>query len=79
MADGAIFEKRGVAAASIITAPFKLTADSMAQRHGFSGYRYAVLPHPIGNLRPDQVRQRAAEVLPQVLAILGVPEERLPA
>jgi hypothetical protein len=79
VADGAIFEKRGVAAASIITAPFKLTANSMAQRHGFASYRYAVMPHPIGNLRPDQVRQRAKEVLPQVLAILGVPEEQMPA
>lgn len=78
MADAAIFEKRGVPAAGIITSPFKLTANSMAERHGFANFRYAVMPHPIGNLRPDQIRSRAEEVLPQVLAILGVPDEAPP-
>jgi hypothetical protein len=79
VADGAIFEKRGVVAASIITAPFKLTANSMAQRYGFADYRYAVMPHPIGNLRPDEVKQRAEAVLPQVLAILGIRDQADPA
>jgi hypothetical protein len=78
VADGTIFEKRGVVAASIITSPFKLTANSMARRQGFEEYRYAVMPHPIGNLRPEQVRARAAEVLPQVLTILGISEAETP-
>jgi hypothetical protein len=75
VADGTIFEKHGVVACSIITEPFKLAANSMAKRQGFPEYRYAVMPHPIGNLRPEQVRQRAQEVLPQVLQILGLPAE----
>ncbi|HEY4685333.1 MAG TPA: hypothetical protein VII57_04720 [Dehalococcoidia bacterium] len=75
MADGTTFEKRGVPAASIVTAPFTRTADAMAKRHDFPGYRYATMPHPIGNLKPEQIRQRAREVLPQVLAILGLPAE----
>jgi hypothetical protein len=79
VADGTIFEKRGVVAASIITSPFKLTANSMARRQGFEEYRYAVMPHPIGNLRPDQIRERAEAVLPQVLAILGVPSDGVPS
>ncbi len=74
MADGAIFEKRGVPAAAIVTARFVRTADLMARRHGFPGYRYAQVPHPIGNLTPAQVRERAAAVLPDVLAILGLAE-----
>jgi len=78
VADGAIFEKNGVVAASIITSPFRITADSMAKRHGYPAYRYAVMPHPIGNLRRDQIRQRAEEVLPQVVAILGLPEQPAP-
>jgi hypothetical protein len=72
VADGTIFEKRGVVAASIITSPFTKTAGSMARRHGFPEYRYAQMPHPIGNLKPDQIKARAREVLPQVLAILGL-------
>ena len=72
MADGTIFEKRGIVAASIITSPFTRTADSMARRHGFPDYRYAQMQHPIGNLRPDQIKARALEVLPQVMTILGL-------
>jgi len=37
VADGTIFEKRGVPAASIVTAPFTRTADAMAKRHDFPG------------------------------------------
>ena len=72
MADGTIFEKRGVPAAAIVTSRFIRTADLMARRHGFPGYHYAQLPHPIGNLTAAQVRERAAAVLPDVLAILGL-------
>jgi hypothetical protein len=72
VADGTIFEKRGIVAAAIITSPFVKTADSMAKRHGFKQYRYAQLPHPIGNLRPEQIKERARQVLPQVMEILGL-------
>ena len=72
MADGCIFEKRGVVAAAVITSPFVKTADSMAKRQGFDTYRYAQIPHPIGNLKPDQIKQRAEAVLPQILELLGL-------
>jgi len=72
VADGTIFEKRGVPAAAIVTSRFIHTANMMARRHGFPDYRYAQVPHPIGNLTPEQVRERALAVLPDVLAILGL-------
>jgi len=75
VADGTIFEKKGIVAASIITSPFVKTANSMAKRHGFPDYDYAQMPHPIGNLKPEQIKERAREVLPQVLEILGLPED----
>jgi hypothetical protein len=74
VADGTIFEHEGLQAAAIVTAPFLKTADSMARRNGYPEYRYAVMPHPIGNLRPDQIRQRAEDLVDEVLAILGVTE-----
>jgi hypothetical protein len=74
VADGAIFEKRGIVAASIVTHTFIRAADAMAKRHGFPNYKYAIMPNPIGNLKPDQVIQRAEEVLPQVLEIIGLAE-----
>jgi hypothetical protein len=74
VADGALFERRGIPAAAIITSAFTRTAHLMARQYGYPDYRYAVVPHPIGNLTPAQVRQRAREVLPQVLALLGLAE-----
>jgi hypothetical protein len=73
VADGTAFEKRGVPAASIVTAPFTRAGDAMAKRQGYPNYRYAMMSHPIGNLKPEQIRERAREVLPQVLEILGLP------
>ena len=75
MADGTIFEHEGLQAASIVTAPFVKTADSMARRNGYPAYRYVVMPHPIGNLHPDQVKERAEAIVEDVLLILGVTDE----
>ena len=74
MADGTIFEHEGLQAVAIVTSPFLKTADSMARRNGYPEYRYAVMPHPIGNLRSDQIRQRAEALVDDVLSILGVTE-----
>jgi hypothetical protein len=74
VADGTIFEHEGLQAASIVTEPFVKTADSMARRNGYPTYRYVVMPHPIGNLRPDQIKERAEAILEDVLATLGVSE-----
>jgi len=37
---------------------------------GAPGYRYATTPHPVAVLTPDQVRERALAVLPDVVALL---------
>jgi hypothetical protein len=72
VADGTVFEKRGIPAAAIITHTFTASANAMARRNGFPNYRYAMIPHPLSNLSAEQVRQRAREVLPEILAILGI-------
>jgi hypothetical protein len=66
--------KEGLQAASIVTEPFIKTGDSMARRNGYPNYRYVVMPHPIGNLRPEQIKERAEAILADVLATLGVTE-----
>jgi hypothetical protein len=76
VADGAIFEKRGVPAAAIITHTFTAAADAMARRYGYPDYRYAAIPHPISSLNVEQIKQRAVAVLPEILAILGI-EDRV--
>jgi len=50
-------------------------ADAMAGLRGAPGYRYATTPHPVAVLTPDQVKERAAQVLDDVVTLLTAPDE----
>lgn len=76
MADGTLFERRGIPAASICTDSFKSSGDAMANVQGYPGYRYIMMPHPLARLTPEQVKERANQMLPEVLEILGIEEAR---
>ena len=76
MADGTIFEERGIPAVSLITDSFHNTARSMARVRGFPDYHYAAVTNPIGSLDAKGIRQRAEQALPQVLEILGITDIR---
>jgi hypothetical protein len=73
VADGIAFEASGLPAAAICSDAFRVTADAMAGLRGAPGYRYATTPHPVAVLTPDQVKQRAAEVLGDVMSLLTEP------
>jgi hypothetical protein len=70
VADGIAFEAAGLPAAVICSDAFKVTADAMAELRGAPGYRYATTPHPVAVLTPDEVRERAALVLRDVVTLL---------
>jgi hypothetical protein len=72
VADGTIFERKGIQAAAILTDTFRRPGDAMARVQGFTYYQYALITHPISSLDAEQVRERARQALPQVLAILGL-------
>jgi hypothetical protein len=72
VADGILFERLGTQSAAVLTDVFTLSGDAMAKSLGAPEYRYAMVPHPLSNLTPEECRGRAAEVLPQVMAILGL-------
>ena len=74
MADGTIFEKRGIPAASITTDAFTASGNAMAKARGFPEYHYAMMPHPLSSLTPEQVREQARKLVPEVLEILGIAE-----
>ena len=74
VADGIAFEAAGLPAAAICSDAFRVTADAMAELRGVPGYRYATTPHPVAVLTPDQVKQRAAQVLDDVMNLLTGPE-----
>jgi hypothetical protein len=68
--DGITFEKLGIPAVVLCTAPFIPTAKSMARIQGIPDYPFVVLPHPVGSLKPEQVIERARAALPAVIEIL---------
>jgi hypothetical protein len=65
-----ILERRGVPAAVVCTDAFRAPADAMASLQGAPRYRYVTTPHPVAVLTPEQVRERALSVLPEVVSLL---------
>jgi hypothetical protein len=70
-----MFESKGIQTATILTDTFRRPGDAMARVQGFTNFRYAVITHPISSLDQAQVRERAKQALPEVLAILGVQQQ----
>jgi hypothetical protein len=74
VADGTIFERKGIQTAAIVTDTFRRAGDAMARVQGFSNYRYASIQHPISSLNQEQIAERARDALPQIVEILGLEE-----
>jgi hypothetical protein len=70
VADGIAFEAAGLPAAAICSDAFRVTADAMAGLRGAPGYQYATTPHPVAVLTAEQVKERAAQVIDDVVALL---------
>ena len=50
------FEKRGIPATVIITQAFRSAAEFQFRGKGMEGHPYVELPHPISNLKRDEMR-----------------------
>jgi hypothetical protein len=72
VADGIIFEKLGVQTATLVTDAFRASGDAMARRMGMPGYHYITLPHPVANLTPEECKERACEIVGEVLSVVGL-------
>ena len=70
MHDGIEFEKRGVPAGVICTEPFVSSAKAMSKLGGIPDYPFVVLPHPLGSLSPEILREKAVMAAPEILRIL---------
>jgi hypothetical protein len=68
--DGVAIESRGTPAAVICSDAFRGSADAIADLRGAPGYRYVTTEHPVAILTPDEVRERAVTVLPEVVSLL---------
>ena len=70
MHDGIHLEKAGIPSATICTDRFEVTARAMASMWGAPGYPVVYTPHPLGGLDRASVRQRATELLDQVVSVV---------
>lgn len=70
MHDGLEAEKRGIPAVVVCTEEFVSTGKSISEMRGASGYPFVVVPHPIGILDEETLRQRAKDALPKVVELL---------
>jgi hypothetical protein len=68
--DSIVFEQHGVPSASIVTEVFKMTGKAMARSWGVPDFRFLMMPHPIANLTPAELDQRAAAITPGVVRLL---------
>ena len=63
-------EKLGIPTASIITHVFKNTANAMTRMMGVPDFDYIIAEHPLSSLTDAQVKDRAAQLAPEVERIL---------
>ncbi len=63
-------ERLGIPTASIITHVFLNTAEAMTRMMGVPDYEFVVAQHPLSSLTDEQVKDRAAQLAPEVERIL---------
>ena len=63
-------EKLGVPTASIVTHVFINTANAMTRMMGVPDFEYVVAQHPLSSLTDEEVKERAAQLVPEVERIL---------
>ncbi len=69
------FERRGIPATVVITTAFLKAAEFQFRGRGMGGHPFVALPHPISNLKPEEVRaltlRHVDEVARQLVAPAG--------
>jgi len=66
------FEKRGIPATVIITQAFRNAAVFQFKGKGMEGHPYVEMPHPISNLKADEMKALALKYVDQVARQLTV-------
>jgi hypothetical protein len=61
------FEKRAIPATVIITQAFRNACVFQFKGKGMEGHPYIELPHPISNLKPEEMRELALKYVDQIV------------
>ena len=67
MHDGIAFEERHIPTAVLATEVFSNAARAQAQALGMPAFTVISVPHPVQNLTPEEVRQRADGIIEEVI------------
>ena len=62
--------KRGLATAVIVSTPFIKLGQTQAMVLGTPDLPLVIVPHPVGGLALEQVRERALVAVPQVVKLI---------
>lgn len=73
--DGIMLEGKGIPAAVICSDAFGASADAIASLRGAPGYHYLTTRHPVAVLTPDEVRDRARQLVSEVVSLLAADGE----
>lgn len=65
--DAIEFEKRGIPSTVIITQAFRNAAVFQFKGKGMDGHPYIEMPHPISNLKPDEMKELTLGFVDQVV------------
>ena len=71
MHDGIAFEERSIPTAVLATEVFLNAARAQAEALGMPAFTVISVPHPVQNLTPAEVRQRAEDVVEEVVRKLS--------
>jgi len=68
--DSLEFERRGIPSTAIVTEEFVPGAKAATAMHGLPDYPFVILRHPLKNLSPNELEERADAALPQLNRLL---------
>ena len=65
--DAVEFEKRGIPATVFLTSTFKNAAVHSFRAKGMDGHPFIELPHPVSNLKPEEMREVTLRYVDQLV------------
>ena len=70
MHDNFWFETQGIPSVSVASSEFGQAAETQRRALGMNGARYVLVRHPIQDATNDEMREKAAEALEQIISAL---------
>jgi hypothetical protein len=68
-----VLEQKGIPSVVMGTFEFEQLAKLEARNRGMADLRLALIPHPLGGIREDEVLKKAEQVIDVVVKALTVP------